>query len=372
MRVVVLGSYAPSLINFRGQLIADMVRAGHAVIGCAPGEDAAVATALAERGAVYQPVPLQRTGLNPLVDTRSVVELARMLRRLRPDLLFAYTSKPVIYGTIAARLARVPRVFAMISGLGYAFTGSGELARRLTRQVTSALYRASLRATDGIFFQNPDDLDEFRRRAIVSDRQRLFRINGSGVDTTHYRCSAPPLEPPTFLMIARLLRDKGIYEYVQAARQLRARYPQAQFRLLGPVDSNPAAVPPGDLEAWRAEGVIEYLPETSDVRPHLAASTAYVLPSYREGMPRTVLEAMSTGRAIITTDAPGCRETVIPGENGFLVPVGDAGALADAMERLILEPALARTFGARSRALAEERFDVHRINAEMLRAMGLT
>ena len=371
MRVVVLGSYAPSLINFRGQLIADMVRAGHAVTGCAPGDDGAVARALAERGAAYQPVPLQRTGLNPLFDARSVVELARVLRRLGPDLLFAYTSKPVIYGTVAARLARVPRVFALISGLGYAFTGSGELARRLTRQVTSLLYRASLRATDGIFFQNPDDLDEFRRRAIVSDRQRLYRVNGSGVDTSHFHCSPPPLEPPTFLLIARLLRDKGIYEYVEAARRLRPRYPAARFRLLGPTDSNPAAVSPRDLAAWRAEGVIEYFPETSDVRPHLAASTAYVLPSYREGMPRTVLEAMSTGRAIITTDAPGCRETVIPGANGFLVPVGDAAALADAMERLIVEPGLARTFGARSRALAEERFEVRRINAEMLRAMGL-
>jgi glycosyltransferase involved in cell wall biosynthesis len=372
MRVVVLGSYAPSLINFRGQLIADMVRAGHAVTGCAPGDVGAVASALAERGAAYQPVPLQRTGLNPLIDARSVVELARVLRRLGPDLLFAYTSKPVIYGTIAARLARVPRVFALITGLGYAFTGSGELARRLTRQVTSVLYRASLRATDGIFFQNPDDLDEFRRRAIVSDRQRLYRVNGSGVDSSHFRCSPPPLAPPTFLLIARLLRDKGIYEYVEAARRLRPRYPAARFRLLGPTDSNPAAVSPRDLAAWRAEGVIEYFPETSDVRPHLAASTAYVLPSYREGMPRTVLEAMSTGRAIITTDAPGCRETVIPGDNGFLVPVGNAAALADAMERLIVEPALARTFGARSRALAEERFDVRRINAEMLRAMGLT
>lgn len=129
---------------------------------------------------------------------------------------------------------------------------------------------------------------------------------------------------------------------------------------------------PRDLEAWRGEGVIEYFPETSDVRPHRAASTAYVLPSYREGMPRTVLEAMSTGRAIITTDAPGCRETVIPGDNGFLVPVSDAAALADAMERPIVEPGLARTFGARSRAIAEEHFDVRRINAEMLRAMGLT
>jgi glycosyltransferase involved in cell wall biosynthesis len=372
MRVVVLGSYAPSLINFRGQLIADMVRAGHAVTGCAPGSDGAVARALAERGAAYEPVPLQRTGLNPLSDAQSVVQLARVLRRLSPDLLFAYTSKPVIYGTLAARLARVPQVFALISGLGYAFTGGGELARRLTRQVTSLLYRASLRATDGIFFQNPDDLDEFRRRAIVSDRQRLYRVNGSGVDTSHFHWSPAPLEPPTFLLIARLLRDKGIYEYVDAARQLRGRHPNARFRLLGPTDSHPAAVPPEDLATWRAEGVIEYFPETSDVRPHLAASTAYVLPSYREGMPRTVLEAMSTGRAIITTDAPGCRETVIPGANGFLVPVGDAQALAQAMERLILDPGLARSFGARSRTLAEERFDVRRINAEMLRAMGLT
>ena len=239
MRVVVLGSYAPSLINFRGQLIADMVGAGHSVTGCAPGSDGAVASALAERGASYQAVPLQRTGLNPLVDARSVVELARVLCRLGPDLLFAYTSKPVIYGTIAARLARVPRVFALISGLGYAFTGSGEIARRVTRQVTSGLYRASLRATDGIFFQNPDDLDEFRRRAIVSDRKRLYRVNGSGVDTSHFRCSPTPLEPPIFLLIARLLRDKGIYEYVQAACQLRARYPQARFRLLGPTDSHP-------------------------------------------------------------------------------------------------------------------------------------
>lgn len=372
MKVVVLGSYAPSLINFRGQLIEDIIDAGHSVIGCAPGHDPAVATALARLGATFQPVPLQRTGFNPFLDAGSLLNLAGVLRRLRPDLLFAYTSKPVIYGTMAARLAGVPRVYALISGLGYAFTGSGDLARRMTRRLTGALYRAALRAAEGVFFQNPDDLDEFRRHAIVSERGNVFLVNGSGVDVTHYGFSPPLLDPPTFLLIARLLRDKGIYEFVEAARALRPRYPQARFRLLGPVDSHPAAVPAADLAAWRAEGVIEYLPETGDVRPHLAQSTAYVLPSYREGMPRTVLEAMSTGRAIITTDAPGCRETVRAGENGFLVPVGDAHALAEAMERLIVEPELARSLGERSRTIAEERFDVRRVNAEMLRAMGLT
>jgi glycosyltransferase involved in cell wall biosynthesis len=371
MKVVVLGGYAPSLINFRGQLIEDMVRAGHSVTGCAPGMNPEVAAALAARGAVYLPSPIERTGLNPALDAWSIASLAGLLRRLRPDVLFAYTHKPVIYGSVAARLARVPRVFAMITGLGYAFTEGRQLGRRLLRALTTGLYRASLGSAAGIFFQNPDDMAEFARLAIVSERQNLIRVNGSGVDVEHFSCSRPPLEPPTFLLIARLLRDKGIVEYVEAARRLRARHPQARFRLLGPTDSNPAAIPAGELEAWRAEGVIDYLGETKDVRPHLTDSTVYVLPSYREGTPRTVLEAMACGRAVVTTDAPGCRETVTPGDNGFLVPVGDAPALALAMERFILNRDLALSMGARSRALAEQKYDVRRVNAVMLQAMGL-
>jgi glycosyltransferase involved in cell wall biosynthesis len=372
MKVLVFGSYAPSLINFRGRLIEDMVSAGHTVVGCAPGSHAGTARALAERGAGYQPVPLRRTGLNPLLDAWSVLRLAEVLRRLRPDLLFAYTPKPVIYGALAARMAGVPTVFALISGLGYAFVEGRGLARRLMRQGVSTMYRASLRYADGVFFQNPDDLADFRRMAIIGDRQKAIRVNGSGIDTSHYRASAPILEPPTFLLIARLLKDKGIFEFVEAARRLRARYPQARFRLLGPLDTNPTAISTADLESWRAEGVVEYLGQVEDVRPHLADTTAYVLPSaYREGIPRTLLEAMSTGRAIITTDTPGCRETVVPGENGFLVPAGDALALAQAMERFVVQPDLAVDFGRRARALAEERFDVRKVNAVMLEAMGL-
>lgn len=372
MKVVVLGSYAPSLINFRGRLIEDMVAAGHSVVGCAPGSHAEVAQALAERGAGYHPIALRRTGLNPLLDAWSVLRLADVLRRLRPDLLFAYTSKPVIYGAMAARLAGVPTVFALISGLGYAFVEGGGPARDLMRRLIGALYRTSLRHADGIFFQNPDDLEDFRRLAIIGDRHKAIRVNGSGVDIEHYRSSPPRLEPPTFLLIARLLKDKGILEFVEAARRLRLRHPQARFCLLGPLDTNPAAISIRDLERWRAQGMVEYLGEAPDVRPHLAATTAYVLPSaYREGVPRTLLEAMSTGRALITTDTPGCRETVLPGENGFLVPPGDAGALAEAMERFIVEPDLAVAFGRRSRALAEDRFDVRKVNAVMLEAMGL-
>jgi glycosyltransferase involved in cell wall biosynthesis len=364
--------FAPSLINFRGQLIADMVDAGHEVIAAAPGRQPEVAARLAERGARYLPAPIQRTGLNPLFDAWSIARLGALMRQLRPELLFSYTHKPVIYGSLAAQLARVPQVFSMITGLGYAFAEGRQLGRCALRAVTTRLYRTSLRSASGVFFQNPDDLAEFQRRAIVGARHRLIRVNGSGVDVDHFSQVPLPAGPPSFLLIARLLRDKGIGEYVEAARRLRARHPAARFRLLGPADSNPGAIAPAELERWGAEGVIDYLGETADVRPFLADSTVYVLPSaYREGTPRTVLEAMACGRAVITTDAPGCRETVTPGDNGFLVPVGDAAALAAAMERFILEPGLAAAMGARSRSLAEQKYDVRCVNAVMLDAMGL-
>jgi glycosyltransferase involved in cell wall biosynthesis len=371
MKVVVLSSYAPSLINFRGQLIEDIVQAGHSVVACAPGSHPETAAALAQRGAGYLSAPIRRTGLNPILDAWSIARLTGILRRLRPELVFSYTPKPVIYGSIAARMAKVPRVFAMITGLGYAFTEGRQVGRCVLRQITTRLYRASLSSAAGIFFQNPDDMAEFQRLAIVSERHNLIRVNGSGVDVSHFSFSPPRIEQPSFLLIARLLRDKGIVEYVEAARLLRARYPAARFRLVGATDSNPAAIALSELERWRAEGVVEYLGEAADVRGHLADSMVYVLPSYREGTPRTVLEAMASGRAIVTTDAPGCRETVAPGENGFLVPVGDAAALADAMERFILRPELALAMGARSRELAEQKYDVRRVNAVMLAAMGL-
>jgi glycosyltransferase involved in cell wall biosynthesis len=370
-RIVVIGGDAPALISFRGDLIAAMASAGHEVIACAPGANPEVAEGLRARGARYLPLELDRAGTNPLADLSSVLGLRRLFRQLQPDLVLAYTAKAVIYGAGAARLAGVPHIFALITGLGYAFIDGRELKRRVLRQVTTRLYRASLAGCEVILFQNRDDLEDFRRAGIVAPGKRLVRVDGSGVDTAYYGFSPVVPEPPTFLLIARLLRDKGIVEYVEAARQLRAEHPQARFRLLGPMDPNPAGLSAAMLERWRAEGAIEYLGEAEDVRSHLRACTVYVLPSYREGMPRTVLEAMAIGRAIVTTDVPGCRETVVEGDNGFLVPARDAGALASAMRRFITQPELAIAMGARSRKVAEQRFDVRRVNAAMLEAMGL-
>ena len=370
-RVVIVGGYAPALISFRGDLIAAMTASGHEVIACAPGDDARVDQALQARGARYQPIQLSRSGTNPIADLSTLHGLWRLFRHLRPDVVLSYTPKAVIYGSGAARLAGVPHIFAMITGLGYAFIEGPELKRRILRQVSTRLYRASLAGCDKIFFQNGDDLEEFRQTGIVANSKHLVRVDGSGVDTSHFDFVPPSKETPTFLLIARLLRDKGIVEYVEAARQLRDAYPQARFQLLGPPDPNPAGLSLELVRQWQADGAITYLGETSDVRPHLQASTVYVLPSYREGMPRTVLEAMSTGRAIITSDAPGCRETVVEGRNGFLVPARDAGALRDAMERFLQKPGLAATMGEQSRAMAEQRFDVNRVNACMLEAMSL-
>lgn len=368
-RVAVLGSLPESLINFRGPLLAAMVAAGHEVHAVSPPAGPRSVEALARLGVPHHAVPLVRTGLNPLRDVGTLLSLHNLFRCIRPDCLLAYTIKPVIYGCLAARLAGVPRRYAMITGLGYAFAGRGPRAH-LLGSVAHALYRLALAGADRVFFQNPDNLREFLQRGLLRGPDQAVLIDGSGVDLVRYSPAPLPAEP-SFLMIARLLRDKGVLEYVEAARRLKARHPEVRFRLVGWIDDNPAAISQVELDGWTAEGVVDYLGYLEDVRPAIAGSAVYVLPSYHEGMPRTVLEAMAMARPIITTDVPGCRETVREGENGFLVPAGDAGALAAAMQRFVDTPQLAHVMGETSRRLAEERFDVHRVNAVILRNMGL-
>jgi glycosyltransferase involved in cell wall biosynthesis len=371
MRIAVIASLAQSLVNFRGPLIATLVAAGHEVIACAPGNDVAVNDWLARFGVRYHRIPLDRTGMNPVRDAALLLHLARTLRRLKADLVLGYTAKPVIFGSLGAYLAGVPLRFSIITGLGYAFTyGAGDgVSRTLLNRMLLTLYRISLATNRGVFFQNPDDKALFIRHRLVTQQQSVL-VHGSGIDLDHFHESVPA-DKPVFLLIARLLRDKGIREYVEAARRVRSRHPDARFQLLGPYDPNPSAIAPEEVDAWRQEGTIEYLGETDDVRPFLNACSIYVLPSYREGTPRTVLEALATGRAVITTDVPGCRETVVHGRNGFLVTPKDAEALAQAMEVFIEKPELIRTMGKSSRSVAVQKYDVHRVNAVILRAMGI-
>lgn len=371
MRIVVIGGSAETLVNFRGEMIRRMVDGGHSVLTMAPDVNLPALEALKGLGASYERVPIKRTGLNPFLDLRAMFSIARIFRRHRIELVVAYTAKAVIYGLLAARLARVGRVAAMITGVGSALGATSNVGRVLAR-VVALLYRIALWRADVVFFQNPDDEALFRRLGLTGSARRIVRINGSGVDLARFSPAPLPRYPPfVFLMVGRLLRDKGVVEYVEAARIVRKRYPEACFRLLGGLDVNPTAITKAQLDDWCEEGAIEYLGTASDVRPHLHAAHVCVLPSYGEGLPRAVIEAMAVGRCILTTDVPGCRETVVPKINGLLVPARDSAALANAAIRILASPDLLAAMGDSSRVMAAQRFEVHAVNRVIMEALDL-
>lgn len=369
-RVLIVGSFAPSLIAFRGPLIEAIIGEGHSVIAAAPGIDERTSEALEELGARPRDVPLSNASLNPLELMRSLRAMRALIRSERPDVVLAYTIKPVIVATLAARAENVRTIVSLITGAGYAFTGGRETKRLLSRAAATLLYRIALRRSDVILFQNPDDERLFRELRMVPRGRPAQIVNGSGVDLRHFH-PAPVPQATAFLMIARLLRDKGIREFAEAAGRLKEAHPEIAISLAGDVDPSPDSLSSQELEALVSCG-IEYKGHLDDVRPALAACSVFVLPSYREGTPRSVLEAMAMGRAIITSDAPGCRETVRDGENGLLVPPRNADALFQAMKRFVDDPGLAATMGAASRRLAEVKYDVTRVNSDMLRYAGLS
>lgn len=376
MRILLVAGLADSLVNFRGPLMAALQERGLDVHVVAPDLPAQSSSRqqLQALGLTVHEVPMARTGTNPLADLRTTWALWRLMRRIRPEKVLGYTIKPVIYGTLAAWLARVPQRFALITGLGYAFQGEGQ--RSKLQALVQGLYKLALARANLVFFQNPDDLALFRQRGLLQLDSKVCVVNGSGVDLSHFEYSPLPGtrtggKLPSFLCIGRLLGDKGIREYAQAAQIIRQSYPSVRFVLVGGIDSNPNSVSQAELDSWVAEGCIEYVGKLVDVRPAIEACSVFVLPSYREGTPRTVLEAMAMGRAVITTDAPGCRETVVNGDNGYLVPVKSADALAAAMVNFLREPDLAYCMGRRGRQLAEEKYNVHQVNAVMMSEMGI-
>lgn len=368
-RLLLVGGLASSLVRFRGPLIDAALAAGHEVI-CVAGEpDDATIAELRRRGVAFHAIELERTGTNFLCDVRAILSLTRLMRRVRPDVVLGYTVKPALYTCFASYLTGIGSRYAMLTGLGYALTpqdgpstGSARIARWMARRV--------LPTADKVFFHNGDDSRHCEATGLIRATQSIV-VPGSGVDLASYPPAPMPPGPTIFLLVARLLREKGIEEFVRAACEVHRRFPAARFRVVGDRDATARSVTAAEIESWSRHTPVEFVGPVQQPWSELAASHVFVLPSTnREGLPRTLLEAMAVGRAVITTDLPGCRDAVIA-DNGIVVAPGNVPALADAMARFIEQPSLAAEMGARGRALAVSRFDARIVATAMLDGMGL-
>lgn len=371
-KILVISNSVRSLVLLRFQLLKDFVKHGYEVVACASfddkGGDSKYSAVLSKIGIRFVPIKLNNTSLNPIHDAVSFFMFIMLIRKEEPDVVLNYMIKPVIYGSLAAKCSKVPNIYSVITGLGYVFIGENFKIRAL-RFIVKKLYKISLKFNKKIFFQNSDDLNLFVNSHLLLKNKTVL-INGSGVDINKYSLSTAP-NVCTFLLIARLIKDKGIFEYINAARQLKQRYPDTKFLLAGDIDSNPTALTSEELQAVVEEDIVEYLGWVDDVGKVLARSSVFVLPSYREGTPKAVLEAMAAGRPIITTNAPGCRETVKDGVNGYLISIKSVDQLIIAMEKFILFPELIVKMGKESRLIAEERYDIYKVNKSILQAMNL-
>lgn len=352
MHVLITVNAAWNIWNFRRSLVMSLIRAGHRVTVLAPPD--ATAADLERAGCRVLPLEMDVRGLNPLADMALLMRFRRIFRQERPDVVLGFTIKNNIFGGLAATGLAVPFV-PNVTGLGTAFLSGGLLQR-----VAEVLYRRAFRALPVVFFQNEDDRHLFEKRRLIRAGQARV-LPGSGIDLDHFAAvpMPDPAEAPVFLMIARMLRDKGVIEFVEAARRIRAERPEARFQLLGAADAeNRSAIGLSEVEGWVAEGVVEYLGTQTDVRPMLRAASCVVLPSYREGAPRTLIEASAMARPVIATDVPGCRAVVEPDVTGFLCEVRSAESLAGALRRFLhLTPEARAEMGAAARRKMEREFD---------------
>lgn len=394
MKVVVLTADANTLVYHRGDLIRDLAASGCEVVTSAAEDYPHVRAFVEAAGGRHRPIRMVRSRVNLVRDRETLIDMWRLFRSEKPDALFAYTIKSVVYGCVVARLAGVKKIYALLPGLGFTFVKPETLKGRMVSWLSKALHRLALRRADVIFMQNRDDVELFTGLQLLPAGVPVHVTAGSGVNLREYPHS--PLDGNAdlaagrlrFALVSRLLVSKGVAVYAEAARQVKQRFPQAEFHLIGPFDPNPNRVSEEDVAAWVEAGFIVHHGMVRDVAALLGTMHVFVLPTwYREGVPHATLEALSMGRPVITTDSVGARECVrltpegtaarargealMEGANGWLVPPRDVDALIQAMEQMLLHTERVPSLGRASRRLAEEVFDVRLVNDIILRAMGV-
>lgn len=357
MKIVFLTAHAPSVFQFRLDFMKHLQGQGFEVFVLAPESVEEWGSAFREHGIRYSCVEMKKNSTNPLHDLQSYLSIRKQLKELCPDAVFCDHAKMIIYGTLAAKHCKIHHRFIMMGGVGSVLRDAPvSLKRRLVRKILTFEYRASIPKASNVFFQNPDDAQLFQDLRFVRPEQ-IVMVPGSGVNTEQFPYTPMP-DRHDFLFVGRLIEDKGLLEYMKAGRFVRAQVPDARFHVIGYFDENQTMLQMSDLQPYIDDGTVCFHGYQKNVLPFLQECSVFVLPSYHEGTPRSVLEAMSVGRAVITTDAPGCRETVEHGKNGLLVPVKDEKALAEAMLQLCRDPEGTRAMALESRRLAEEKFDV--------------
>jgi len=375
MKIVMIGTTANCVLGFRGSLIKELIIKGHEVYAFAIDYSDTQRQLLKSLGVVPVDYMLSRSGLNMLADLKMMFQLKAKLEAIKPDIVLSYFIKPVIYGTVAARLANVPIRIAMLEGLGYVHTAGQNgygFKKRILQIVQGVLFTISFKFATRVVFLNSDDPNDLSKMTLFS-KSKVEVMGGIGVELLDYPYSKPDMNNPIrFIFVARLLLEKGIYQLLEAIKLVQEKYPSTELVVLGDLDEdNPASLTKKALDDLIKQGKLTYPGQVANVNEWLSNSHIFVLPSHREGLPRSTQEAMAVGRPIITTDVPGCRETVVDGKNGFLVPAFDGERLAEKMIYFVECPAQIELMGLASRRMAEEKFDVHKVNAKMLEIMGL-
>ncbi|MCH5279910.1 MAG: glycosyltransferase family 4 protein [Lachnospiraceae bacterium] len=364
--IMVVTPHTPSLTCFRLDMMNAFIAKGYKVIAVGQESESEWTPRFQKYGIDYISIPIVRNGLNAFEDLKTLKALYTIFKKVMPEKVFLYQAKAVVYGSMAARFLNI-EAYSLICGLGSIFRGTSTKSKFL-RQIMKVEYKFALKKNAAVIFHNPDDKDLFIKWKLAV-QEKCHVVGGSGVNINQFAYTPLKGENTIFLMVGRIIRDKGVIEYLEACKLIKADYPNVKCMLVGPFDTNPSALQKPEIDNYAA--YVDYYGGQEDVRPFLEKCTVFVLPSYHEGLPKSVLEAMSVGRAIITTDAPGCRNTVNEGKNGFLVPIKDSNELYEKMKYMVQNPEKQSIMGKKSREYAEEKYSVDKVNEQIMKIMKL-